>query len=624
MEHHIIWTSFLVIFLSCWNTGLGEECDIEAERTRIYEKYNESALLNCTSSCNITFESRLPKQNLQKGVNWFSAEVQVIDWFESIIPCIALSSSGVLFKKNIIVQAYEPPSSVTIDLQEHLEEGSSYNVTCTVYDVAPVKNLQVTVTRGEVVIHSKSFQNDTRDGPVNVTVTHEITAQRGDDLQNFSCNSILDVEKYINTSSSVIVRTFSLPVAPQIYSSQWVALETTVESKCEITQAFPPENVNLEMSLNDTPLNVTIKRETSGTVVGYVNLTSRDIGKYELACKASILGLSANTSRYIHVYETPEINFTLSNSSVNLNESLTATCEINNQNAELYRIQINMNHKTRCVTENIPFLICNVTADRRSPADIVTCDVSLKENPNINWIAKETLTVHYPPEFRDDLCPDTIVLEEGKRSSLSCQADGNPLPQVNCSTDSWSVPGGKIMDITRNLSSLWTCRASNHLGEDAKHIVISVEYHPGTPAIISHPAVDVMRGDSVNLTCWSDGNPQPEYDWEIPPYAEVVYTKDKSTITIAKATSSYSGTYICKARNKHGAVTQQQNIKVTDYTLMWIGIASGIALVLLSVGFLYAYYLWKQGRIGFYNLLRPTSSRGEVETQMKNGPFPKK
>ncbi|KAM4678323.1 intercellular adhesion molecule 2 [Discoglossus pictus] len=208
MDYKLLYIFSLILLLS----GLGatqEDCDIKVERNRIYEKYNESALLNCTSSCNITFESRLPKDNPQEGVNWFSAEVRVIHWFESIIPCIALSSNGVLFKKNITVQAYEPPSSVTIDLQEHLEEGSSYNVTCTVYDVAPVKNLQVTVTRGEEVIHSKSFQNDTRDGPVNVTVTHEITAQRGDDLQNFSCNSILDVEKYINTSSSVIVRTFN-------------------------------------------------------------------------------------------------------------------------------------------------------------------------------------------------------------------------------------------------------------------------------------------------------------------------------------------------------------------------------------------------------------------------------
>ncbi|CAJ0940536.1 unnamed protein product [Ranitomeya imitator] len=97
--------------------------------------------------------------------------------------------------------AYALPSNVTIDLDQDMEEGKSHHVICTVYDVAPVKILQIQLLRDNTVIQNKRFKEYGQKGIQTVNNTFEVTASRLDNLQNFSCRATLDAQQ---TSLSVL------------------------------------------------------------------------------------------------------------------------------------------------------------------------------------------------------------------------------------------------------------------------------------------------------------------------------------------------------------------------------------------------------------------------------------
>ncbi|KAM4038886.1 vascular cell adhesion protein 1-like [Anomaloglossus baeobatrachus] len=201
-------------------SGQAEEpCELRTHRSELFVPLGERVVLNCTFTCSNKpqWESRLQKRNPQWGPNWASVEVLVDDWEKSELFCFQILSDGREKKDVTVVMAYALPSNVTIDLDQEMEEGKSHSVICTVYDVAPVKILQIQLLRANTVIQSKSFKDKGQKGKQTVNVTYDITASRMDNLQNFSCQATLDVATNISiTSSSVTVTTYGQPDVPVV------------------------------------------------------------------------------------------------------------------------------------------------------------------------------------------------------------------------------------------------------------------------------------------------------------------------------------------------------------------------------------------------------------------------
>ncbi|MEE6505937.1 hypothetical protein FKM82_007401 [Ascaphus truei] len=483
----------------------------------------------------------------------------------------------------------------------------------------------VTLARGGDVIHRKTFPGDPREGSHDVTVTHQITAQRGDNMQDFSCSAALELGTFLNTtvqSPSVTLRTFALPERPQISVSRWIEKGSAVTAICEVPRAFPAENVTVEMSFDQSPLTVTITSRTDGAVVANAPLTPTSTGTYNLGCTAHIFGSSNDRVMDINIYESPKINFSLSSASADLGDTVIASCELTNDHPEPYSLHISMDGKQSCSETSYATRSCNLTADRKSPTAVITCEARLKENPNITTTAKKNLTVYYSPEFRDDLCPNSLIWVEGEKDQFPCQADGNPPPQVTCSNSQWSAMTGEFIEITRNLSGVYSCHALNNHGNDTKSLNVTVEYCPGTPTLILTPFADLKKGDPLNVTCHSDGSPLPEYRWIIPPGAPVTYSRDNRTIIIPQISSSHRGNYSCVVTNKHGTARGQQEVHVTDNTGKWLAVglisAAGIAGVAAGI----VYWLQKQGKIGDYTVQKPNSKKSPCneETPMNKVP----
>lgn len=99
------------------------------------------------------------------------------------------------------------PERVVLERIPELELGRAYNLTCRVLNVAPVRHLTVTLRQGGRILHTETFQNHTRAGPDNVTVTKEITPQQRDHGQEVTCHAALDLtphEPHFENSSSAV------------------------------------------------------------------------------------------------------------------------------------------------------------------------------------------------------------------------------------------------------------------------------------------------------------------------------------------------------------------------------------------------------------------------------------
>ncbi|KAM5171804.1 vascular cell adhesion protein 1-like [Mantella aurantiaca] len=397
------------------HTGWSQKkCELQVESTQVFAPINEWILLNCTYTCSKPiWESRLQKRNTLEGDDWVSIEVLVNDWETSSISCI--SSDGEAPKSTVTVSAYALPTTVTIDLDEELEEGQQHEVTCTVFEVAPLANLQISVMREGKVIEMSTFARSTNKGKQSLSETYYFTVTRRDNLQGFYCQATLElgtVEDNAVQSKKINVKTFAIPELPVI---------------------------------SITPARI-----------------------------------------------------------VKEGESVTLTCQ----------------------SEGFP-------------------------EPEYSWEIPPNAHVTYSQENSKVTITKATFTHKGSYLCMAKNKHGR-------------VRGEEYLDIINNPGA-----------------------QPDTPFIMVLPHGTVKEGESLNLTCHSGGHPEPEYFWTIPSIEHVYFSADKTEIFITKATSAHNGTYQCEAQNTNGKVKNQLVIRI-------IGQSNGVfhtrptAILLASLALLLA------------------------------------
>ncbi|XP_063305537.1 intercellular adhesion molecule 5-like isoform X2 [Pelobates fuscus] len=582
--------AFLVIVFG--RSHADRPCEITVMDYQEFGAVNEIITLNCTSTCSTpVWKTNLRKSNILRGSTWSSVDV-ALEMGNFTATCFSADGN---ISSIAPLCGYVPPSQVTIDMPEVLEEGTVNTITCKVYSVFPEPLLRMSVTRDRDIIYEETFEKNNWKTMVDKTMTYNFTAERSDNLKDFSCNTILELGTYSNvtkSSSSVTIRTFNLP-SPEISSEVWIEQGSNANSsfKCTVPHVFPPENVTLDILFEETYLSPNIERLTDGTVMGTgsYSTSSSPIGKYKLKCKAQLFNFAKNQTLDVNIYEHPTVNFTLPIDTVDLDNTVTAYCDLTTQNIEPYSVGIFYDQEKACEDQQN----CDFTVTRRARTTNITCKAYLRENPNIAEVASKVLSVHYPPRFTNDLCPERFIWVENKTKDFICSAEGNPEAKTNC-----NIP----FLMTKNDSDTYTCVASNRLGNVTTSVNLTVQYQPSSPVISKTPNSDIDEGNSVNLTCESDCLPTCEYSWVIPPGTSVEYAEKNRFIIINSATHSHSGEYICNVKNKHGIAETRIDITVKGKNWLPVIIVVIVIIVLLAAAALLVYYLWRKGKIGSYHV----------------------
>ncbi|XP_043971443.1 hemicentin-1-like isoform X2 [Gambusia affinis] len=204
-------------------------------------------------------------------------------------------------------------------------------------------------------------------------------------------------------------------------------------------------------------------------------------------------------------------------------------------------------------------------------------------------------------DFTDDIFEGTQVV-------LKCSSDANPPANYTWykKTKSSALPlHGKgsefdLSAIQTSDSGEYFCVANNQLGENrSEYLNIDVKYAPKR-ADVSLSHAEIVEGDSVSLTCSSDGNPAPSYSWYKDNQVMLQGQGDMYQFTSVK--SEDSGTYCCEVGNIYGRINSSAIFINVEYSPRlpsvsmnppgYVAAGSSVTLTCSSVANPAATYTW--------------------------------
>ncbi|XP_062975375.1 intercellular adhesion molecule 1-like [Elgaria multicarinata webbii] len=286
--------------------------EAEEEFIRIWPEkavveYGGSVVLNCSSNCEgIGFESNLKQVSAGNGTSWKAFNFTYgNDWNPEIL-CFAKCTSAITPPRTKIT-VYRAPKHVVLEVPK-MEVGREYTLTCRVSNVAPIRNLTVTLFKGREKLLVKTFENHTDAKANNVTVTHNMTAQRADHGEEVTCHTALDLrpkgpflEKAFGNES---LMTAVFPMDPSLKTLPSIETHTKMTVTCDASGVFPAEEAQFVVWFAGERRN--FSRSVSGdTVSARALVSASSAGEHKLICTVSLGPVTRTVEKTVDVYNAP-------------------------------------------------------------------------------------------------------------------------------------------------------------------------------------------------------------------------------------------------------------------------------------------------------------------------------
>jgi len=161
--------------------------------------------------------------------------------------------------------------------------------------------------------------------------------------------------------------------------------------------------------------------------------------------------------------------------------------------------------------------------------------------------------------------PGDTTVNESHTAILKCTADGNPSPKVTWTRLNSSLPVGRhVVDSSRTLivkdvrpgdDGVYSCRAKNLLGHVNASAKLTVQFAP--KLLLSTNRLMAEEKQNISIACTATGQPLPSITWSksVGNMPEDRTEVINGNLTIHGVAKNDGGTYICKAENILGPVT---------------------------------------------------------------------
>ncbi|XP_036983907.2 intercellular adhesion molecule 2 isoform X2 [Artibeus jamaicensis] len=195
----------LLALLFC--PGSAEEFEVRMCPEQLAVEHGGSEVINCSTTCPRPetggVETSLNKTLLKEETQWKQYKVFGVSQ-DTVVYCYFICSKKQI-SASVNFSVFYPPKEVLMTVQPiWVIMGESFIIECKVPEVAPLDKLTLTLLRGNESLHQQTFEGATGT-PQEAMTTYNRTAQREDELYNFSCQAELDLRsrggKIIRTTS---------------------------------------------------------------------------------------------------------------------------------------------------------------------------------------------------------------------------------------------------------------------------------------------------------------------------------------------------------------------------------------------------------------------------------------
>ncbi|RVE69670.1 hypothetical protein OJAV_G00080330 [Oryzias javanicus] len=196
-----MWKLIVFIFLT-FQTGSSESpCKVVISPQQSVVKFGDPFTATCNASGSdiqgMGWESPYFGTSFINDISSLPLKIDKVEVWKIDSMCYAAPSDGEQCVTNLKVTVYKTPDSVSISesLDEIglMREGQTYEIKCSILNVAPVKYLSVIWYIGSVSVFEEHFKGSD-DGPINVSSVLKMTANRSHDESEIWCTAKLNLQ----------------------------------------------------------------------------------------------------------------------------------------------------------------------------------------------------------------------------------------------------------------------------------------------------------------------------------------------------------------------------------------------------------------------------------------------
>ncbi|XP_037348526.1 intercellular adhesion molecule 2 isoform X2 [Talpa occidentalis] len=323
------WSLPVTLLALVWGPGSAEEAfEVRMWPERLALEAGGSVVINCSTSCvqpeGGGLETTLAKELLDQQPQW--VRYSVSNASEDTDVLCYFTCDGKQLSKSAGVRVFYPPKQVLLTLPPtRVAVGRSFTIECRVPEVAPLKSLTLTLFRGENLLHSQTFGEETTD-PQEAVVTHNSTAPKQGGSHNFSCRAELDLQSLggglpRSVWASQVLEVYDpLKLVLLTLQPTRVAVGSSFTAECRVQAVAPLKSLTLTLFHGEKPLhNQTFEEESTDpqeAVVTHNSTAPEQAGSHTFSCRAELDVLSPGwglphsgwASQELEVYEPPQDN----------------------------------------------------------------------------------------------------------------------------------------------------------------------------------------------------------------------------------------------------------------------------------------------------------------------------